>query len=62
MKKKIYIIKIINKETKEVVQEESRKSYSAFCALWSKAVKNINPLIYKLKVVEEINHARNGSS
>lgn len=43
-----YIIQIIDRKTNEVVQEEVRKSENTADRLWSLALKNVNPLKYKL--------------
>ena len=47
-----YIIRIIDRETKEIVQEETRKSYQAADRLWCKALKNVNQLKYKMQFIE----------
>jgi len=43
-----YTIKIIDRETREVIQEETRKSLSAADKVWFKAMDNINQLKYKM--------------
>lgn len=50
---KVYTLQIIDRKTKEVVQTETRKSAGAFDRLWMTAVKNVNPLKYKLVQLEE---------
>jgi len=45
---KVFILQIIDRKTGKVVQEETRKTSIAFDRLWDKAVKNINPLVYKI--------------
>lgn len=44
-----YTIRVINRKTKEVAQEETRKSYRAADRLYCLALKNVNHLIYKLE-------------
>ena len=44
-----YILEIIDRDTGKITQTETRKSEEAFDKLWSKAIKNVNPLKYKLK-------------
>ena len=44
----IYTIQVINRDTGEVVQTETRKSLYAANKVWDKAVVNMNPLKYKL--------------
>lgn len=46
--KKVYIIEVIDRKTKEIVQVEIRKSEQSFDRIWRKAISNINPLVYKL--------------
>jgi hypothetical protein len=52
--KKQYVLTIIDRDTGEVVQTETRKSASAFDRLWCMALTNVNRLTYKLvaKVIE----------
>jgi len=47
MGKTIYILNIVNRKTGDV-HVETRKRYSAFDRLWSKARENVNPLTHKL--------------
>lgn len=47
-----YKIQIIDRATKQVVQEEIRKSFSAADKLWCMALKNVNTLKYKMKFFE----------
>mgnify|MGYP001574965376 FL=1 len=49
----VYIIRIIDKKTKIVVQEETRKTYDAAYNLWHKAMKNVNQLKYKMEFIEK---------
>lgn len=47
--KKVYTLEIIDRDSGKVVQAETRKSEQAFDRLWCQAIKNVNPLKYKLK-------------
>jgi hypothetical protein len=47
--KETYVLKIIDRKTKEVVQIETRKSQRAFDNLWDKCLTNINALRYKME-------------
>lgn len=47
-----YVIRVIDRKTKEVVQEETRKSEKAADRLWCLALKNVNQLKYKLQFEE----------
>jgi len=51
MRKTTYILHIVDRKTGNIVSVETRKSYAAFDRLWSKAVTNINPLVYKLVAI-----------
>lgn len=53
MSKKIYKIQIIDRKTKKVVQEETRKSEQTIEKLWCKCLANVNPLLYNIKYSEE---------
>jgi len=46
--KREYILEIMDRKTKQVVQTETRKSEKAFQRLWENAIKNVNPLQYKI--------------
>lgn len=46
--RKIYILDVIDRRTKEIVQTETRKSEHAFDRLWCRAISNVNQLKYKL--------------
>ena len=50
-----YIIRIIDRKTKEIVQEEKRKSYQAADRLWCQVLKNVNALKYKMEFIEIAN-------
>ena len=43
-----YSIQVINRDTGEIVQTETRRSLDAATKVWDKAVENVNPLKYKL--------------
>jgi len=47
-----YVIRVIDRKTKEVVQEETRTSEKAADRLWCLALKNVNQLKYKLQFEE----------
>ena len=47
-----YVIRVIDRKTKKVVQEETRKSEKAADRLWCLALKNVNQLKYKLQFEE----------
>ena len=49
----IYILEIIDRRTKKVVQTETRRTQQSFDRLWCKALSNINPLTYKLSASEK---------
>lgn len=49
---KKYTLEVIDRDTGEVVQTETRKSPQAFDKLFCKAMSNVNGLKYKLKVIE----------
>ena len=46
-------LEIIDRKTGKVVQTETRKSSTAFDKLWCLALKNINQLKYKMRVVDD---------
>ena len=48
----MFILQIIDRDTKKIVQEEKRKTKTAFDRLWSKAIQNVNSIKYKLKMIE----------
>lgn len=47
-----YVVRVIDRKTKEVVQEDTRKSEKAAERLWCLALKNVNQLKYKLQFEE----------
>ena len=47
-----YIIRVIDRKTGQVVQEEIRKSFTAADRLYCLALRNVNPLIYRLQFEE----------
>lgn len=47
-----YVIRVIDRKTKEIVQEEIRKTEKAADRLWCLALKNVNQLKYKLQFEE----------
>jgi hypothetical protein len=53
MSKKIYKIQIIDRKTNRIIQEETRKTQQAIDKLWCRCLTNVNPLIYKIKYIEE---------
>ena len=48
---RVYKIRIIDRKTKKIVQEETRKSLQAADRLWCMSLKNVNTLIYKMVFV-----------
>jgi len=48
-KKVTFILTLIDRGTNEVVQTYTKKSEQAADRLWSQAIKNVNPLKYKMK-------------
>lgn len=48
----MYVIKIIDRKTGKVVQEEIRKSERAADRLWCLSLKNVNQLKYKIKFID----------
>ena len=47
-----YVIKVIDRKTEKIVQEELRKTKESADRLWWKAMKNVNHLKYHLKMEE----------
>lgn len=47
-----YMIRITDRNTKKIVQEETRKSLRAADNLWCRALKNVNSLKYKMEFIE----------
>ena len=44
-----FVIRVIDRKTKKIVQEETIKSEKAADRMWCLALKNVNPLKYKLQ-------------
>jgi len=57
-KQELWVLTIIDRKTKEIVQTETRKSEQAADRLWCKAISNVNPLKYKMKI-EKLTGERN---
>lgn len=47
-----FVIRVIDRKTKKIVQEYNRKSEKAADRLWCLALKNVNQLKYKLQFEE----------
>lgn len=59
MLRTVYKLQLISRKTGDVVEEYTRMSEKAFDRLWCLALKNVNPLQYKMKEVHEtIEYAR----
>ena len=45
-------MRVFDRKTNKLIQEEVRRTFNAADRLWCIALKNVNPLKYKLKFVE----------
>jgi len=46
--KKIYVLTLYDRDKKNIVRRETRRSYQAFDRLWYKTLGNVNTLKYKM--------------
>ena len=52
-RKTYYILDVVDRKTGIVMKTETRRSSESFDRLWCKALRNVNPLQYKLVIRSE---------